>query len=361
MSLLDKLVKVGSIKNQQVLSRSKFFDNKELVCSEYPAVNIMMSGEVDGGFGSGLTVLAGPSKHFKSNTGLVLVEAYLSKYPDAVCLFYDSEFGSLPEYFASRNIDINRVLHIPIEDIEDLKFDLAKKLNEIDVKDKVIVFIDSVGNLASKKEVEDAENEKSAADMTRAKQLKSLFRIITPKLTLRDIPCIVVGHTYQTQETYSKAILSGGTGIMYSASSVIFFGRSQEKDDEGLAGFNFTMKVEKSRKVVEQSKIPLNVTFKGGINKMSGMFELALEGGFLIKPKNGWYQIVNKETGEVSTKSYRAAEVDSSGELEKIVYSDSFKKYVRERYNLGYQINGGDVEEKIADIEDEFEGEDELE
>ncbi len=36
----------------------------------------------------------------------------------------------------------------------------------------VIIVVDSVGNLASKKEVDDALEGKSVADMTRAKQMK---------------------------------------------------------------------------------------------------------------------------------------------------------------------------------------------
>jgi ribosomal protein L21E len=39
--------------------------------------------------------------------------------------------------------------------IEELKFDISKQLQEIKKGDKVIIFIDSVGNLASKKEVKD--------------------------------------------------------------------------------------------------------------------------------------------------------------------------------------------------------------
>ena len=54
-----------------------------------------------------------------------------------------------------------------------------------------------MGNLASKKEVEDAEAGKSVADMSRAKAFKSLFRMVTPHLTLKDIPLIVVNHTYK--------------------------------------------------------------------------------------------------------------------------------------------------------------------
>ena len=58
---------------------------------------------------------------------------------------------------------------------------------------------------------------KTVADMSRAKQLKSLFRMVTPHLTLKDIPMVVVNHTYMEIGMFPKAIVSGGTGIVYSA------------------------------------------------------------------------------------------------------------------------------------------------
>src|SRR5690606_20064726 len=126
----------------------------------------------------GLLLVAGPSKHFKSSISLVMAAAYMKKYSDAVLMFYDSEFGSPKSYFQAFGIDTNRVLHTPITNIEELKFDIMGQLEQIQRGDKVIFLIDSIGNLASKKEVEDALNEKSVADMSRAKQLKSLFRMI---------------------------------------------------------------------------------------------------------------------------------------------------------------------------------------
>ena len=71
-----------------------------------------------------------------------------------------------------------RVLHT-ITNVEELKFDLIRQLEELDRDDDVIVVIDSIGNLASKKELEDTFNEKSVADMSRAKSLKGLFRMTT--------------------------------------------------------------------------------------------------------------------------------------------------------------------------------------
>lgn len=209
-SLMDKLKKAGSIKHASILSESQFFNEKDKIPTDIPIINIALSGTLDGGLTSGLTFLAGPSKHFKSLLGLLMVKAYMDKYPDSVCLLYDSEFGITPEYIKANGIDTERVIHIPIEHLEQLKFDMTKRLEEIERGDKVIIFIDSVGNLASKKEVEDALEEKSVADMTRARVMKSLWRIVTPNLTTKDIPCIAINHTYMEMALFPKAIMSGG-------------------------------------------------------------------------------------------------------------------------------------------------------
>lgn len=209
-ALLKRLQSAGSVKQSSVLSNSLFFNEKEQIPTEIPIINAALSAKLDGGLTSGLTFLAGPSKHFKSLLGLMLIKAYMKKYEDSICILYDSEFGITPEYISSNGIDTNRVLHVPIEHLEQLKFDISKRLEEIKRGDKVIIFVDSVGNLASKKEVEDALDEKSVADMSRAKVMKSLWRIVTPHLTTKDIPCIAVNHTYQTMELYSKSIMSGG-------------------------------------------------------------------------------------------------------------------------------------------------------
>lgn len=210
MSLLDKMLKSGSIKSTAVLSKSNFFNQKEVISTELPILNIAFSGSLSGGLLPGLTIVAGASKSFKTMLSLYCMKAYLEKYPDGVALLYDSEFGITPEYLQSFNIDIDRVVHIPIEDVEQLKFDIVKRLGSIEKNDNVFIMIDSVGNLASKKEVEDAENEKSVADMSRAKSLKSLFRIITPHLTTKSIPCVAVNHIYSEIGLYPKAIVSGG-------------------------------------------------------------------------------------------------------------------------------------------------------
>lgn len=210
MSVMDKLKKNSRIKETSILASSKFFSEKDQVPTDVPMVNAALSGRLDGGLSSGLTVLAGPSKHFKTSFALLMASAYMKQHSDAVMLFYDSEFGSPQGYFESFDIDTDRVLHTPITDVEKLKFDLVNQLEAIERGDKVIVVIDSIGNLASKKELEDAINEKSVADMSRAKALKGLFRMVTPYLSMKNIPMLAVNHTYDSMELFSRKIVSGG-------------------------------------------------------------------------------------------------------------------------------------------------------
>ena len=181
-----------------------------------------------------------------------------------------------------------------------------KRLEEVQRGDRVFVFIDSIGNLASKKELDDALDGKSAADMTRAKSLKSLWRILTPMLTTKDIPCVAVNHTYETLEMFSRSVMGGGTGGMYSANQVFIIGKQQEKDSSGLIGWNFVINIEKSRFVKEKSKLTFTVTYKGGINRWSGLLDLADEGDFITKTrKRGYvYNRVDPETGEVDSQDY---------------------------------------------------------
>jgi len=335
MSLLDKLKKNSTIKDTAILSRSIFFEEKDMIQTMIPAVNVALSGSLDGGFTPVLTMWAGPGKHFKTAFSLIMAKAYQDKYPDAVILFYDSEFGTPQSYFENFGIDKERVVHTPITDVEQLKFDIMNQLTNIERGDRVMILIDSIGNLASKKEVEDAIEQKSAADMTRAKQIKSLFRMVTPHLTLKDIPMVVVNHTYMEIGMFPKAIVGGGTGSYYSADNIYILGRQQEKDGADLVGYNYIINVEKSRYVREKARIPVTVRFDGGISKYSGLLDMALESGHVIKPSNGWYSRVNTDTGEVEAKKWRLADTDTAEFWSSILEQTSFKDWVRENYSFG--------------------------
>jgi len=488
--LLDRILKNSPTKNASVLSKSIFFQNRDVIPTDLPILNIAFSGSPIGGLASGLTIFAGASKSFKSLLGLFCLKAYLDKYDDAIAVFYDSEGGITPEYLKANGIDPSRVIHVPIEHLEMLKFDLVKTLKELERKDHVVIMIDSLGNTASLKELEDAENEKSVAEMQRAKTMKGLFRMVTPALIAKDVPCIAVAHTYQTMEIYSKSIISGGcliagtkiqmadntlkeiqdvnkgdlvktldgdkavtntwdpdtleegkpncykitfkdgysitcsdkhkfllyknyaenwvsakhlftddivttyadlpleiesieyvgpkpvydisvdfaehyilengvvshnSGIMYASNQAFIISKAQEKEGTDLAGWKFTINIEKSRYVREKSKLPFTVLYDSGIQKWSGLFDLAVDAGFILKPKQGWYQLVNPTTGEVSEKNYREKDIMKNDQFfSELIKDTKFIEYVENRFKLIAHFNNSSFEELNDILPEEF-------
>lgn len=351
--LLNKIKKNSTIKDSSILAQSKFFTKKDMIPTSVPALNIALSGRLDGGLTPGLTMFAGPSKHFKSMFSLILAKAYLDKYEDAVVLFYDSEFGTPLAYFASLNIDMERVIHTPITDVEQLKFDIMKQIGTIERGEHVIIVVDSLGNLASKKEVDDALDQKSVSDMSRAKQIKSLFRMVTPHLTIKDIPMVVVNHTYKEIGMFPKDIVGGGTGSYLSADNIYILGRQQEKEGSEIAGYNFIINVEKSRYVREKSKIPITVKFDGGLSRWSGLMEMALDAKYVVKPSNGWYSRVLAGTAE--EKKWRMAQTDNKEFWLPILMDQTFQTWIKDNYQVGAAqlLQDDEIDKQLADIDDE--------
>ena len=337
-----------------------------------------------------------------------------------------------------------------------------------------MIGVDSIGNLASKKEVEDARDQKAVADMTRAKAIKSLFRMVTPYLTMHDIPMVVVNHTYKEISLFPKDIIGGGclaagtllrmadqslkavediqvgeevltlygkkkvthtwnpetlvngnpicykvtfddqhsvvcsenhpflldkkdgskvlmeasclkhgdrvscvydkeicfsvetimvesvekighqnvydisvedaehyilengvvthnTGVIYSADWAFIVGRSQEKSSDEIEGYKFTINVEKSRYVREKAKLPFTVYYDSGISKWSGMLDIALEHGYVTKPKNGWYTRPSVE----NDKLFREKETRAAEFWKPIMTQTDFPEKVEKAYAIG--------------------------
>lgn len=344
MSLIEKILKNSTLKTC-LLTDSVIYENPEYITTPVPVINIVLSGKYDGGLIDGITTIAGPSKHFKSILALIMAKSYLDKYKDAIIIYYDNERGMTPDYFKSVGIDPNRVVYIKIHNIEELKQDISRQFHEnINSSDKVFFMIDSIGQLASNKEVEDAKDQKIVVDMTRAKAFKSLYRVITPYITDLQIPFIQIAHVYMTLEMYAKAVVGGGTGPMLASDTVLIIGRAQEKEKSGkkkLLGYNFKLKIEKSRYAVEGSILDLEVTFSGGVRKYGGLLPLAEEMGYVIKPKNGRWSRPCVEDDKLHMKK----DTYSSDFWTPILNNTNFIKDINKKYSLS---NDGLMEDETT-------------
>lgn len=333
-SLLAKMMKAAG-KGAALMVDSELGEKLVLCKMRVAIVNAMLGGSVDSGLRSGITQLIGDSRTFKTNFCLMLVAAYLDTYPDAICIFLDNEFGAA-QYFDTMGIDKRRVIHVPVTDVEDLKIKHTQMLESITKGDKVIFFLDSLSQIASLKESDDAAEGKTVTDMSRAKAINSYVRIITPRLTMKDVPFLVINNFYDdTANKYAEPIIKGGKQIFLSSDTILMVTRSQVKDEEkSLLGWDFNYTVMKSRWVQEKSKFTVNVLYDGGINQNSGLFEMALESGFIVIPTQGFYQI-RLPGQEQEDKKFRKKEIEKNQAFfDALVKNKDFQDYVSNKYQL---------------------------
>lgn len=284
--ILKRLKKTSSVDESCIFNDSDIYVLKESVPTPIPIINLALSGKFfTGGITRGVTVWAGESRTFKTMGCLLCLKSYLDAHKDGIGMIYDSEFSFSPEYLDSFGIDTSRVFITPITDIDQLKNDIINQVDVVQQGEHVFILIDSIGNLASLKEVGDAQDGKSTMDMTRAKMLKSLFRMITPRVNLKNIPLFVVNHVYSEMGLYPKTIISGGSGVLLSANTALIMSR-RKSTDKNIEGFDFMIKAEKSRFIKEGIRFPLTIPKGGLIKKFSGLFDLALETGFIMKEGN---------------------------------------------------------------------------
>lgn len=158
------------------------------------------------------------------------------------------------------------------------------------------------------------------------------------------------------QYIFKNGIVSHNTGIMYSASTVLYITKAQEKDGKNLSGFKFTLKTEKSRSVKEGSKFPLTVLFDKGISRYVGLMEIALATGFCVKPKNGWYARVID--GVQEDRNWRLKDTDCAEYWEEILSNPKFDQACQKLYQLG-KGSAEFNEDAIEHLDDDYYEDDE--
>lgn len=328
-TLRQRVMAASTIQETKVLTDSLIFQEADMSPTPVLELNVALSGRCDGGLLPGTLQIAGPSKHFKTLFGLLLAKSFLTKNPEGVILFYDSEFGTRKNYFDIFDIDHSAVIHSPVPTIEELTHDILTQLNALKKGEPLMVFIDSLGNLASSKEIADAIKGEEKADMgNRAKKFKSLFRMLTTKLILKGVPMVLINHSYENMDGSHTSSTQGGTGPIYNSNDIWMVGRSQNKKEDGpLEGFHYTINVEKSRTVKEKSKFKVTVSFEEGIQRWSGLMDLAIEAKILDNSKQGWYGY--------GGESFRRKDIEFSTPFwTKVLAETNLKQFIEEKYRL---------------------------
>ena len=194
-------------------------------------LNACLTGSFFGGYPNNRAVaIAGPSGTGK--TFLLLNAIKQAQDMGYFIVFYDSENAVDKELVEKFGVDPKRFRYEPCNTVQDFRSSvtaltdlLIEQKNKGAEIPKILIALDSAGNLATQKEVDDAKSGSDKADMTRAKLLKSTFRILMTKLGICKIPFLFTNHTYMTQDLFSKQIGGGGTGPEYAASIILFLAK----------------------------------------------------------------------------------------------------------------------------------------
>jgi RecA/RadA recombinase len=264
--------------------------------------NALVSGSLYGGIPSNkITAIAGESGTGKTFFCLSVVRNFLDINPDAGVIYFETESAISKQMIESRGIDSRRMVIFPVDTIEEFRTQavriIDKYMEQPKEERKPLMFVlDSLGMLATNKEVEDASNDKNVRDMTKAQLTKSVFRILTLKLGKANIPMLVTNHTYDVVGAYVPTKeMGGGSGLKYSASTIIYLSKKKEKDGTDLIGNIIKCEAKKSRLTREGSKVETRLYFdERGLERHYGLLELGERAG-LWKNSAGRYEVNGKK------------------------------------------------------------------
>jgi RecA/RadA recombinase len=261
-----------------VISKSDFSKITEWIDTGNYHLNAVFSGDLFGGIPNNRAIcLAGESGTGKTYLLLNMVrEAQQKGY---YVIYYDTEGAVDIDGIQSFGVDPDRFDHQPMSDLPKFRTSittLIKKMMEAKEKGytlpKIMIALDSLGMLATQKEIDDAISGNGAADMTRSKMIRSLFRIITSDLTGLGIPFIFTNHTYASTGMFPTINLSGGGGLVYSASVILALSKAQIKEGTVQTGIIVSVKTLKNR-FGKPHSIKFHIRWDKGMNRFIGMEE----------------------------------------------------------------------------------------
>jgi len=313
------------------------------------SINALLSGSLYGGVPDNkVTALAGPTSVGKTWFAMSFVKTFLDNNPEGICMYFDSESAVTSQMFRDRQIDTDRVAVIGVATVEEFRTQVLKILDKyllLPVSDRkpMIIILDSLGQLSTLKESRDSSEGKETKDMTRAQLVKATFRVLTLKLSKAGIPLIMTNHTYNTQEMFSKPVMSGGSGLSYSASTILFLSKRKEKIDNEVVGVVIHCKLEKSRFTKENSMVDVLLRYDTGLNKYYGLLPLAEEAGIFKK-------VSNKYEMPDGTKVFEKAIVNNPEKYFTKSVMDELEIAVSKKFKYG-SANSTDI--VTSDTEDE--------
>jgi RecA/RadA recombinase len=350
-SLADKaFAKLQKLnQNATTLENNTLSNVTEWIDTGCLVLNSIVSGSIYGGVPKGrITIFAGDSgcgKTFILNK--ILANA---QQKGMIPIIFDTEVAVENEGAENVGLDTSNVKYVPVDTVENCRNQIMTFLDEVEkepeLHGKFIISIDSLGNLASSKEIHDAEANKGAMDMgLRAKQLKSMMRMVTFKAAVTGTTVICSNHTYADPGALHPTLVksqAGGSGPIYMASILVQMAAKKERTDTGndsdealtesrnYSGVTLRMLTVKNRFIPAFLQGEAYLNFKTGLEKYSGLKDVAVAHG-IIQQNGSTYSMGDKKLGYY--KNWRNDEETWSNILPKLESS------ISEKYRYGKSLN----------------------
>ena len=329
---------------------SEIVENESYVDTGSYVLNALVSGSIFGGISQNkISALAAPEACGKTFIALSVVKNFLNNNPEGYCLYFDTESAITKNTLLEKGIDINRVIVINVVTIEEFRskalkaVELYTKTPEKDRKPCLFV-LDSLGMLSTNKEITDTLAEKDTRDMTKAALVKGAFRMLTLKMGEANIPMIVNNHLYDSMSMYSPKELSGGSGLKYAASTILYISKSKEKEGTEVAGVILKFKTAKSRLSKENQEVEVRLYYdERGLDRYYGLVEMADEANIIPRIGNR-YELNGKKI--YKTEIYANPEKYFTDEL-----LQKLDAYAQKKFKYGSSAKSVETEEASVDGE----------
>lgn len=293
------------------------------------ALNALLSASIYGGIPDNRSIMwAGAPSAGKTYLTLSCIKTYMDTNPEASVLYFDTEFALEREMVEKRGIDISRFHIIQTETLQDFRTKSLKFLDAYEQskkKKQVLIALDSLSNLPTAKEVADSIAGNDTRDMTKAQIIRSIFRVLTGKLGKNAVPLMVTSHVYSSMDMYSPVVISGGSGGIYAASTVVTLNKSKLKEGTEIVGNILKATTYKSRYSKENQKVELRLDFETGLDRYYGLLPIA-EKYNIIKKVSTRYELPDgtkvwgKEINENPEKVFTPEILDKIDKAAKIEF-----------------------------------------
>lgn len=294
---LKNLVKSTGNKYASIASDGSISDTHNYFDTGSYILNAQFSGSIFGGIPENkVTCLAGDPSTGKTFYALSIAKNFLENHEEANVVYFDTEFAVTTEQLENFGMDMDRFALINVDTIENFRTQATKILKEYekeiegnDNPPRLMLAMDSLGQISTNKQVEDIESGSTARDMTKAQLIKGAFSVITHLCGALKVPFVLTNHTYEQIGGMGNAkVPSGGKGMIYAASNIIFLTKSKEKRSNEQVGVIIKSRMFKARKVKESTIVQTRLFFEEGLDKYFGLLDIALK-----------YEIVKKKGNKI--------------------------------------------------------------